>query len=127
LKILHLFLVLFLLTACGSDYGHEVRGGDLTVYFIDKKDQGIAEGIARFWKANGLTTGRKQDLQLSKVEEWYALKVIASEPKSAKSMDFNERKALLDLQSQLQSELKIENLQIVICNAKFEEVYNINE
>ena len=94
---------------------------------MDQKDQGIAEKIARFWKDNGLTTGKKQDLQLSSGEKWYTLKMIARDPKSTKAMGFNERKALLDLQSQLQSELKIENLQIVICNAKFEEVYNINE
>ena len=127
MKILSLFFALFLLTACGSDYGNEVRGGNLTVYFLNADDQQLAEKIARFWKENELLTDKKQDLQLTKTGDWYALHIIANEPKIVKDMPFDERRILLGLQSELQSELGVNNFQLIVCNSSFEPIYNINE
>ncbi len=118
---------LFLLTACGPDYGNEIHGGNLTVYFTDAKDESSAEKVALFWKENDLLTNKAQDLQLVRENGILRLKLIAFEPESATSMPFKERKALLDLQEEVREHLKEPALELVICDEEFEIVYNINE
>lgn len=122
-----LIFALFVLVSCGEDYGHEIHGGKLTVYFTDRSDEQLAEGIANYWKENDLLTGKKQDLQLVREDDWYVLNIIANRPEEVKEMKFEERKVLLDMQQDLQLKLGEHNLQLVLCDNGFKEIYNINE
>lgn len=127
MKINLIFLAVLLLSACGADYGHRVVGDNLTVYFADTKDQDLAENVAVFWRNKDLMTTNKQDLQLVRKPDLYELRIIANEPKKVKDMPFEERKLLLELQNELADSLFKKPLQLVICNANFEPVYNINQ
>jgi len=127
LRRFYLIYILLLFSACGSDHGNEVHGGNLTVYFTNTEDQEMAENIARFWKDNDLLTGEKQDLKLVKEGDWYELNIIAKNPKEVAQMSFTERKVLLDLQKSLHDYLKNDHVQIVLSDANFEPLYNINQ
>ena len=121
------FFGLLILASCSEEYGHEIHGGNLTVFFLDEEDQAMAEKIALFWKENELITGNNQDIQLIKEGDWYEIRVIAKRPEEVKAMNFDERKKMLDLQQNIQLTLNEPNLQLIICNERFEEIYNINE
>ena len=122
-----LMFFLFVLISCGEDYGHEIHGGELTVYFTDRSDEKLAEGVANYWKEHELLTGKKQDLRLVKDGDWYTLHIIANHPEEIMEMRFEERKELLDMQQDLQIKLGEHNLQIVLSDNRFKEIYNINE
>lgn len=78
-------------------------------------------------KDHQLLTEEKQDVQFTSLDGAYRLNLIANDPSTAEQMTFDERKLLLDLQSELRSHLEIINFQIVLCNKKFEPIYNINQ
>lgn len=125
--ILLIFIGFWVLTGCADKYGHEIHGGNLTVYFTEENDQKLAEDIAVYWKDNDLVATDLQAIQLFKIDDWYELRIIANRPNEVKQMKFEERVGLLSLQQDLQLELNEPNLQLVICNNRFEEIYNINE
>lgn len=126
-KYVVVLISIFLVSACGNKYGHQVVGDQLTVYYETEDLQELAKNTAFFWKENGLVTEKKQDLQLVRNQQQIELRLIAVDPKAAKNMSFNERKLLLDLQRKMNTYLQVSNVEIVICNARFEPVYNINE
>lgn len=124
-------ILLFLFTAlfsCSDEYGNKVKGGNLTVYFTNDKDESLASDLAIFWKNNGLLTGEPQDLQISRSSKGYILSIIAREPKSIGKMPFEERKALTDLQSMVRdSVFKEKRVQLIICDNQFKPILNINK
>lgn len=116
------------LVSCSNEYGHQVVGGNLTVYFTDENDEKLAAEIAKFWKNNELLTEQPQDIQLNHHKSGYQLCLIAKEKSGVKNMPFEERKALLELQKQLQNEVFGDNdLELLICDNHFKPIYNINE
>lgn len=126
-KLITFIGVVSILASCATDYGHRVSGGNLTVYFENKKDANLAEKVARYFKDNDLITNEKQDIQLVRKGEIYLLKLIARETKEVKNMPAQERYEL----SRLQKDLKMtvfegKVVQLVLCNDKFEPIYNIN-
>lgn len=118
---------LLVTTGCGPDYGNEIHGQNLTVYFENGEDQQLAEKIAVFWKDQQLMTGEKQDVQLVKNKGVYQVRIIALEPAGVKDLPFNELRLLLNLQDSLRNALKKPDLEVVICNNQFEPLLNINE
>ena len=126
MKSLYIFLFCSILVACGTDYGHQIVGGNLTIYFDDIDDQEVAENIALFWRDKKLMSDEKQDLKLIHNDDGHHLFLIAHEPDVASEMPFDERKLLLDLQKELRDHLDKQDIDLVICNDKFEPVYNIN-
>ncbi|MDX2362661.1 MAG: hypothetical protein QNK23_17765 [Crocinitomicaceae bacterium] len=127
MKSIYFILFCAVLVSCGPDYGNQVIGGKLTVYYTSAEDQSIAEKIALYMKDHQLLTEEKQDVQFTSLDGAYRLNLIANDPSTAEQMTFDERKLLLDLQSELRSHLEIINFQIVLCNKKFEPIYNINQ
>ena len=125
------FVLIFLasfLFSCSGEYGHKVMGENLTVYFISEGDEELATSLAKYMKKRQLLSGEKQDVQLVKEGKKHYLKVIASETASVKEMPISERSLLLTLQKELQDSI-FTNTQfsLVICNDKFETIYNINQ
>jgi hypothetical protein len=124
-----LFSVFFLaaITGCTSDDRNRIDGGELTVYFIDKKDESLAKKVAHYWKEHDLLTGKPQDLQLSKIEDVYTLAMIAKDPSQLEMMTFVEKRLLNKLEKDLWInvfEKKAFNL--VLANDKFETLYSID-
>lgn len=120
--------ILLTLTACMDDHGYKVQGDDLTVYFDRETDLEKATQVANFWKEKELLTGKPQDLKLSFVDSTYYLFVIANQGVDLSTMEFKERRLLLDLQGQLQDSLfKNNTLELVISDDHFKPLMNIND
>lgn len=127
MKLILTIITFFILFACGGDYGNKLIGENLTIYFSDVKDESIAEKIAFLFKDEGLTTGAKQDVWLVRNEnEGLELRIIVSNSLKEDDMPFSERKHLLEIQKGIKEELNIVAFEIVVCNNKFEPIYNIN-
>ncbi len=127
MNVIKVLLVFFLLSSCGNEMGNKVVGGNLSVYYLESSDKDKAESIARYWKNNDFITTQKQDLQLVQYQDGYELRLIARNPDRVKQMPFNERKLLIDLQKELIDSLNLNGLQLVLCNSKFEPIFNINQ
>lgn len=127
MNVIKVLLVFFLLSSCGNEMGNKVVGGNLSVYYLVSSDKDKAESIARYWKNNDFITTQKQDLQLVQYQDGYELRLIARNPDRVKQMPFNERKLLIDLQKELMDSLNLNGLQLVLCNSKFEPIFNINQ
>lgn len=118
----------FLLLSCGGDHGNRVVGDNFTVYFTNKKDQKLAEDIALYFKQNNLISNQKQDIQLTRFNKRFQLRLIATGSKEqVKNMSFEERKLLTELQTSLYKNVIKKPFDLVICNNKFEPIYTLNE
>lgn len=129
MKLTFLILLLGFIYSCTSDtdFGNKVVGDKFTVYFIDKNDEQLAEKIAIYFKDNDLITTQKQDVQLVRLKKSIQLRLIANAPKEINQMSFEERKLLTDLQTSLYNEVIKKPFELVICNDKFEPIYNLSE
>ena len=116
-----------LVLSCDSDYGNKVVGDKFSVYFTDVKDQKLAEEIAMYFKENELISSQKQDVQLVRLKKKLQLRIIANQSKDIANMPFEERKLLTELQTSLHKEVIEAPFELVICNDKFEPIFNLNE
>jgi hypothetical protein len=115
-----------LMQSCDSDNRHQLVGGNLTVYYFQESEVKMAEKVAFFWKDRGLLTGKKQDLQLRKIEKKYTLSMIATEKDAVKKMTFDEIQLLAQLKRRLWEDVfDKESFNLVICNNKFEPIYTV--
>ena len=128
MKIILALLLFTTLISCSEEYGNKVKGGNLTVHFIDARDEAIAEKIAVFWKNNDLISSKKQDIQLMRSKKGYRLNLIVENGETLPPMNYAESKALLDLQSMLRdSVFKEKRMEIFLCDNQFNPLYNINK
>lgn len=117
---------MFILFGCNSDSRNKFVGGELTVYYFDQSEAGIAKQIAFFWKENGLLSGKMQDLQVRKEKKRFTVSMIATEPKEIDKMTFDEILVLSQLKKKLYVEVfKEESFTLEICNNRFETVYTV--
>jgi hypothetical protein len=127
-QIISLIFISLLFLSCQGKLGSRVESENLTLYFDDNQDFETAKSLAIFWKENGLIGSRKQFIKLTKEKNIYFISLIANEPESIKTLDFNSRKQLLDLQIQIDSILPAETKSnIVICDKNFKPIYKIND
>ena len=125
-QYLAFILLVFLVNSCTSEKYHRVTGGEFSVHFTETKHNSAAENLALFWKKNDLLAGKKQDIGLFRKGKTWFVHLVALDPKEP--LSFIERKLLLDLQSRLEVEVfKGDPVRILICNDRFESVYDINE
>ncbi|OFZ56614.1 MAG: hypothetical protein A3D92_10620 [Bacteroidetes bacterium RIFCSPHIGHO2_02_FULL_44_7] len=116
-----------MLSACGPNYGNEIHGGNLTVYFKNGDDKQLAEQIALYWKDHRFLTGTAQSIQIERKKQKVYLRLVANEPKGASNLSFVELKKMLELQDDLRELTGRKHLEIVICDKRFETLKNINE
>ncbi len=117
-------LLLAVLAGCISENKHRIIAGELTVYFLDKKDEKKSEWLANYWKENELMTGRKQDIQLSHDDRnRYVVSLVAKHPEDAKNMPVQERFILSRLRADIQNEGFPDDIVILaVCDANFEPI-----
>lgn len=128
LKKYTFLLLLITLFSCTEEQGNKVTGGNLAVYYVDVKDEALAEDLALFWKNNDLLTEEQQDIQISRHKKGYHVSLIAREPKKVKDMSFSEQKALFDLQEMIRdSVFKEKNVDLIISDNQFKPILNINK
>ena len=103
-----------------------MTGGELTVYYFDQSESETAEKIAFFWKENGLLSGKKQDLQVRRVDDRFTVSMIAVEPKKIDNMSIDEVQLLAQLKKKLYVEVfSQESFTLEICNDRFETIYTV--
>ncbi len=112
--------------SCTSDNRHQLKGGNLTVYYFQESEAKTAEEVAYFWKQQGFLTGQKQDLQLRKNDRKYTLSIIASEKDAVEKMTFDHVQLLAQLKRKLWEEVfDKQSFTLEICNNKFEPIYTV--
>ena len=127
MKIAFFVSILLFCLSCSSDYGNKVVGDNFTVYFVDVKDQKLAEKVAVYFKENELISNHKQDLQLVRVNGEIQLRLIASSPENIDGMPFEERKLLTALQFDLSAKVfNNESIDLVLCDENFEPIYTLD-
>ena len=82
---------------------------------------------AVYFKENELISSQKQDVQLVRLKKKLQLRIIANQSKDIANMPFEERKLLTELQTSLYKEVIEAPFELVICNDKFEPIFNLNE
>lgn len=128
MKIILVISLALLILSCGGDYGNRVVGNNFTVYFTNKKDQKLAEDVAMYFKEYNLISNQKQDIQLTRVNKRFQLRLIATGSiEQVKNMPFEERKLLTELQTSLYKNVIKKPFDLVVCNDKFEPIYTLNE
>jgi len=126
LRIIPFLALLFFISSCSSEQGSRVVGDQLSVYYDLPQDESLAEKIAIYWRDQGFLTSQKQDVRIVHVHDGFQLLLIENENVMLSELPFGERKLLNDLKNDLQKNIFQGNLEIVICNTKFEPKYTIN-
>ena len=120
------FAFIGLMQSCASDNRHQLKGGNLTVYYFQKSEAKTAEKVAFFWKRRGFLTGKKQDLQLRKIDKKYTLSIIASEKDAVTKMTFDHIQLLAQLKRKLWEDVfEKQSFTLEICDDKFEPIYTV--
>lgn len=115
-------------SSCVGGDSNKAGGGNFYVHFESKKDQQIAEKIARFWKDRKLITGREQDLKLIENKQFFELILILNKPEGEFVLPAEELQQLFYLQNDLNEYVKSEKpIQIVIGDNTFKKIVNINQ
>lgn len=122
-----LFFVFISLVSCGGSYGDRIKTDDLEVYYTHSSDRGKAESVTNYFKENGLTSGERQSLQLSRQEGAYVLKLILND--SEKKELTEEEKDLLNFHEKQMGNTIFEgaNFEIEIANEHFETIIKLKD
>jgi len=112
--------------SCSAEQGNRVFGDQFSVYYDLPQDEELAEKVAIYWKDKGFLTSKKQDIRIVHGQEKFQLLLIENENVKLDELPFEERKLLNELKNDLQKNIFHGNLEIVLCNTKFEPKYTIN-
>lgn len=116
------------IVSCSEDFGSEVVGGNLTVFYTNAKDKSLASDLALFYKNNDLIASEPQHIQITRRKKGYRVNIIAMDIKEAKKMSFKNRKALLKLHGMLQdSVFKNNKVDLIVCDDQFKPILKINK
>lgn len=114
------------MASCAQEYGNRVVGGNLSVYYIDSKDEALASKLAVFWKKHDLIAEAPQDIKLSRTEQGYRISLIIHDNFEAEMIRFNERKALLELRAMLKDEIfQDQGIELVLSDDQFKPLLQI--
>lgn len=122
-----ILLTFFGLTSCQQNYGNRLESNELNVYYSHNQDEELARKVAVYWKENDFLTQTKQTLRLNREGDVVHFQLLVSDKESIKELSFDERKQLLGLQKDVQRKAFGDTqVELVICDNQFVELYNIN-
>lgn len=102
-------------------------GDQLTVFYNDQQDFGLAEKVANYFRDHKLLTGKEQAVQLHRSNKLILLKLIATDSSSLKAMPFEEKKLLLSFQENLNQEVQPDKpISLVICDDRFKPIFYVD-
>ncbi|MEJ6598906.1 MAG: hypothetical protein QNK78_09565 [Crocinitomicaceae bacterium] len=128
MKKLYFLFLLVAIVSCSEDFGSEVVGGDLTVFYTNAEDKPLASDLALFYKNNNLIYSEPQHIQITRIKKGYRINIIAKDFKEAQKMSFKNRKALLKLHGMLQDSVFINNkVDLIVCDDQFKPIIKINK
>lgn len=122
-----IFFILLLITSCGESYGDRIKVEELEVYYLAPGDSTLAHQVALYFIDEGLASGERQSLQLSRGGGGYVLKMILNDPKQNKLTQ--EEIDLLNWHEKLIGNTIFEGakLEIELADPHFETVIKTNE
>jgi hypothetical protein len=116
------------IVSCSEDFGSEVVGGNLTVFYTNAEDKLLASDFVLFYKNNNLILTEPQHIQITRIKKGYRVNIIAKDVKEAQKMNFKNRKALLKLHGMLQNSVFIKNkVDLIVCDDQFKPIIKINK
>lgn len=123
---LYLFSVL---SACSAGYGNKLEGKNLNVYFVDQKDEALAQKLGKFWKENQLVGQSEQNIRIVNRKGFYDVQIIATDQGEGPDLVFIEMKLLIQLRQQLDTTVfkDTKGCRLVICDGRFKPQYVIND
>jgi hypothetical protein len=128
LKKLYFLFLLATIVSCSEDFGSEVVGGNLTVFYTNAEDKLLASDFVLFYKNNNLILTEPQHIQITRIKKGYRVNIIAKDVKEAQKMNFKNRKALLKLHGMLQNSVFIKNkVDLIVCDDQFKPIIKINK
>ena len=128
MKKLYFLFLLATIVGCSEDFGSEVVGGNLTVFYTNAKDKSLASDLAIFYENNNLIASEPQHIQIIRRKKGYRVNIIAEDFKEAKKMSFKNRKALLKLHGMLQYSIFInDKVDLIVCDDQFQPILKINK
>jgi len=129
MKLLVFLCLLLLSQACSNGQGNKLIAKNLTIYFDQKEVVDQANSLGKFWQNKGLVGERPQSIKLTKSEGTFYIHLIITEEFKESELVFDEKKLLLDLQRELDTTIfkGEKGCQILICDAAFKPIVNINQ
>jgi hypothetical protein len=128
LKKLYFLFILATIVSCSEDFGSEVVGGNLTVFYTNTGDDALATDLALFYKNNDLIASEPQHIQIIRRKKGYRVNIIATDFTEAKRMSFKNRKALLKLHGMLQDSVFMnDKVDLIVCDNQFKPILKINK
>lgn len=128
MKKLYFLFLLATIVSCSEDFGSEVVGGNLTVFYTNAEDKLLASDFVLFYKNNNLILTEPQHIQITRIKKGYRVNIIAKDVKEAQKMNFKNRKALLKLHGMLQNSVFIKNkVDLIVCDDQFKPIIKINK
>lgn len=120
---------MLILSSCSKGFGNKLEGNGFDVYFEFNEDESRANSLGKFWAKKELIGTIKQSIRLTKDDEYYYIQLIANNQESVNKMPYTELKLLFDLQKEIDSTVfkDTKSCQIVICDASFNPILNINQ
>jgi len=122
-------LLMLIITSCSKGFGNKLEGEGFDVYFEFKEDEALANSLGKFWANKELVGTNKQSIRLTKDDEYHFIQLVANNPSAVNKMPYAELKLLFDLQKEIDTTLfkNTKSCQIVICDASFNPILNINQ
>ena len=129
MKLLVFLCVLLLSQACSDGQVNKLVAKNLTIYFDQKEVEDKANFLGKFWQNKGLVGERPQSIKLTRSEGTFYIHLIISEEFKESELVFDEKKLLLNLQREMDTTIfkGEKGCQILICDAAFKPILNINK
>ena len=129
MKLFVFLCILLLSQSCSNGKDNKLIAKNLTIYFDQKEEVDKANLLGKFWQTKGLVGQRPQSLKLTRSEGTFYIHLIISEEFKGSELVFDEKKLLLDWQRELDTTIfkGEKGCQILICDADFKPIVNINK
>ena len=129
MKLLVILCILLLSQSCSNGQGNKLIAKNLTIHFDQKEVENKANLLGKFWENKGLVGERPQSIKLTRSEGTFYIHLIISEEFKESELVFDEKKLLLDLQREIDTTIfkGEKGCQILVCDADFKPISNINK
>lgn len=121
-------ILISIVSSCAKGYGTAYIQKNLTIYYINNKDINLVKSLSNYWFEHKLIGRKSQSLRLyhdnNKVNQ---LQLISNDLVNVKKLNFEEIKALQELENDLNKTIFQNNkIDLVVCDSRFNVVNDLN-
>ena len=125
-----LIVVFFLTTilfSCTQGYGTAYSRKKLTIYYTNNKDLDAVKKLADFWFSKALISNKPQSIRFLNIDTVRQVQLIQSPNFTTKTLNFESIKNLQELEDNLNETVFFKNnVDVVICDSRFNVINNLN-